>query len=381
MTVSTTSHTTTAAGGSTPYRVLFCDLRTDRPLDVLPLRDVSLDDYIGRPGSLSGTVPVPNAALADRVRRIEEGRTAVYLERGGDLWWGGVLWTSTLQADDKGVLTLALQAATFDSYAARRRIRRDLTYTGLDQLEIARRLWQHIQVDTPGGDIGVTTGTETSGVLRDMAWRDGDETPVDEAFKQLAEVENGFEHHIAVYRDPVSGDRVKRLRLGHPKLFTGHTDLVLDRPGPVLAYSFPRDATRGGTTARARGASANTDQSQESRPVLSAEHVAQDLIDGGWPRVDLSSDHSSVTSVASLNALAAAQLAEARGAVVIPEVTIRLDERSPVPPMLLGRTVRLRITDEWYAEGLDARYRVIGVKVAPPQRGRPETAELFLEAL
>ncbi|MFG2330582.1 hypothetical protein ACGFMM_13215 [Streptomyces sp. NPDC048604] len=367
------------SGAASPYRVLFCDLRTDRPIDVLPLRDVSLDDYIGRPGSLTGSIPVPDAALAERVRRIEDGRTAVYLERGGDLWWGGILWTSTLQADDKGVLTLALQAATFDSYAARRRIRKDLYYAAQDQLDIARKLWDHIQ-GTPGGDIGVTTGTETSGILRDTSWRDGDETAVDEAFRQLAEVEGGFEYHIAVYRDPVGGQRVKRLRLGHPKLLTGSTDLVLDRPGAVLSYAFPRDATRGGTTARARGASANSDQSQESRPAISAEHVAQDLIDGGFPRIDLASDHSSVSSVATLNALAAAQLAESRGAVVIPEVTVRLDDRAPVPPMLLGRTVRLRITDEWHPQGLDARYRVIGVKVAPPQRGRPETAELFLEA-
>lgn len=363
-----------------PYRALFCDLRTDRPIDVLPLRDVTIDDYIGRPGSLSGTLAVPNAELADRVRQIEEGRTAVYLERDGDLWWGGIVWTTTLSADEKGGLSLAVQAATFDSYAARRRIRADLGFQRQDQLEIARRLWQHIQ-SAQGGDIGVGVGTETSGVLRDMAWRDGDETPLDEALKQLADAENGFEHHISVHRDVLTGRRVKLLRLGHPRLVSGSPDLVLDRPGPVLRYAFPRDGTRGGTTARARGAAANTDQSQESRPALSREHVAQDLIDGGHPRVDLSSDHSSVTSVPALNALAAAQLAEARGSVVIPEVTVRLNDRDLVPPLLLGRAVRLRITDEWHPDGLDTRFRIIGIKVAPPQRGRPETAELFLEAI
>jgi len=50
-----------------------------------------------------------------------------------------------------------------------------------------------------------------------------------------------------------------------------------------------------------------------------------------------------------------------------------------VPPALLGRTVRLRITDEWWTEGLDTRYRIVGVKVSPAQRGRPDTAELYLE--
>lgn len=115
---------------TTPYRAIFCDLRTDDTIDILPLRDVTVDDYIGKAGSLSGTVPVPNAQVAARVRRIEEGRTAVYLQRGNDLWWGGIIWTSTLQSDDRGVLTLGIQAATFESYAGRRRIRQDLTFSG-----------------------------------------------------------------------------------------------------------------------------------------------------------------------------------------------------------------------------------------------------------
>jgi hypothetical protein len=359
-----------------PYRAIFCDLRTDQPIDILPLRDVSLDDYLGKPGSLSGTIPVPDAALAARVRRIEEGRTSVYLERGGDLWWGGIIWTSTLQASEQGVLTVALQAATFDSYAGRRRIRSDLTYQGVDQLALVRSLWQYLQ-SAEGGNIGVSYGSETSGVTRDASWRDGDETIVADAITQLAALDNGFEHHIAVYRDPATGTRIRQLRLGNPKIVTGATDLVLDRPGAILSYSFPRDATRGGTTARARGATVNDNQVQESRPLYSAELVAQDLITGGHPRIDLSSDHNAVTDTATLASLAAAELAAARGAVVIPSVTIRLDDM--VPPSLLGRTVRIRITDEWFAEGLDARYRIVGARVRPPERGRPDTAELYLE--
>ncbi|WP_328915504.1 MULTISPECIES: hypothetical protein [unclassified Streptomyces] len=360
---------------TTPYRAIFCDLRTDRVFDILPLRDVSLDDYIGKPGSLTGTVPVPDRAIAARARRIAEGRTSVYLERGGDLWWGGVIWTSTLESTDRGVLTLGIQAATFDSYANRRIIRTDLTYTGKEQLELARELWRHLQA-TAGGDIGVSYGTETSDVLRDVSWRDGDETVYYDALDQLAALDGGFEHHISVFRSP-AGERVRQLRLGSPKITTGTTDLVLDMPGSILAYSFPRDATRGGTTARARGDSVNENQAEESRPLYSSEHVAQPLIDAGFPRVDLTADYSSITDIPSLESLAAAELATAQGAVVIPEITIRLDDL--VPPALLGRTVRLRITDDWYVEGLDTRYRIIGAKVTPPQRGRPDTADLYLE--
>ncbi|MFI6286869.1 hypothetical protein ACIBCM_19330 [Streptomyces sp. NPDC051018] len=361
---------------NTPYRAIFCDLLTDRTIDILPLRDVQFDDYIGKPGSLSGTVPVPDTALAARVRRVEEGRTAVYLERGGDLWWGGIIWTSTLQSSERGVLTLGIQAATFDSYAGRRRIRKNLSYASKSQFEVARELWRELQSGA-GGDLRVQYGDEVSATRRTVSWRDGDETVYAEALDQLATLEGGFEHHIAVYRDPATGERIRQLRLGSPVIRTGSTDLVLDRPGAILSYSFPRDATRGGTTARTRGASVNNNQAAESRPLVSAERVADDLIAGGWPRIDLSSDHNEVTSTATLNSLAAAELARARGAVVIPEITIRLG--GVVPPSLLGRSTRIRITDEWHPEGLDARYRIIGVKVSPPQRGRPDTAELYLE--
>ncbi|MFE7585640.1 hypothetical protein ACFU5Y_29195 [Streptomyces gardneri] len=360
----------------TPYRAIFCDLLTDQTLDILPLRDVQFDDYIGKAGSLSGTIPIPDREIAARVRQVQEGRTAVYLERGGDLWWGGIIWTSTLQSNERGVMTLSIQAATFDSYAARRRIRTKIEIKqATDQLAIARKLWEELQKPV-GGNISVEPGEETSTTLRTASWREGDETLYSEALEQLANLDEGFEHQIMVYRDPVDGRRIRQLRLGAPKIRTGATDLVFDRPGTILSYSFPRDATRGGTTAVARGASINSNAAAESRPLFSKEKTSP-LIKGGWPRIDLSSDHNEITNPDTLEKLAESELASAAGAVVIPEITIRLG--GVVPPALLGRSARIRITDEWHNPGLDARYRIIGVKVKPPERGRPDTAELYLE--
>ncbi|MFB6629508.1 hypothetical protein ACFCWY_06415 [Streptomyces sp. NPDC056362] len=370
----------------TPYRAIFCDLLTDQTLDILPLRDVSFDDYIGKAGSLSGTIPIPDQAIADRVKKVREGRTSVYLERGGDLWWGGIVWTSTLQSSGRGVLTLGIQAATFDSYAGRRRIRTDITYdTPTDQVEIARRLWRELDVqsypDAPEGEdprrLGITFGDEIPKFRKTASWRKGDETVYLEALDQLASTEDGFEYQILVYRDPVTGSRIRQLRLGEPKIVTGATDLVFDRPGVILSYSFPYDATRGGTTALARGASTNANAAAESRPIFSTQQYASDLLVDGWPLIDLSSDHNEITDPLALDSVAATELKQARGAVVIPSVSIHLG--GIVPPALLGRVARIRITDEWYSQGLDARYRIVGVKVTPPERGRPDTAELYLE--
>ncbi|MCX2181087.1 hypothetical protein KV205_11170 [Streptomyces sp. SKN60] len=377
----------------TPYRAIFCDLLTDQTLDILPLRDVSIDDYIGKAGSLSGTIPIPNKEIADRVKKVREGRTAVYLERGGDLWWGGIVWTTTLQSSGRGVLTLGVQAATFDSYASRRRIRTDAISftTPTDQLDIARRLWAELDLqDDPSVPpeegkeprrLGITFGNEKSPPetpLRTASWRNGDETVYLDAIEQLASLEKGFEHQILVYRDPNDGRRVRQLRLGSPKINNGAADLVFDRPGSILSYSFPYDATRGGTTALARGASTNANAGTESRPIYPAkQQLATDLLADGWPLLDLSSDHNEVTDTLTLDSLAFRELDDARGTVVIPAISIHLD--GIVPPALLGRFARVRITDEWFSEGLDTRYRIIGVKVTPPERGRPDTAELYLE--
>ncbi|MGA4843788.1 hypothetical protein [Streptomyces sp. G45] len=357
-----------------PYLAYFADLRTNTPIDVLPLQGLEFDDYIGKPGSLSATLPVPNRRVAERVRQILEGRTAVYLERGDQVCWGGIVWTLTPAMDEQGQVTVALQAATFDSYAARRHIRQNLTFTDTDDLTIVRRLWEHIQA-APGGHIGVGYAPAPPGTPRTVAYQDGDETLLEEAVSQLAAMEPGFEYVVSVYRDPATGERAKRLLFGSPRLRIGTGTTVLDLPGDILTYSFPRDATRGGTTARARGGTPEGAQ----RPVISDEMVAQSLIAGGYPRLDTTSDHSNVTAKAALNALARAELAALSGPVVIPAIRVRLS--ADTTPTLLGTTVRLRIRDVWFSEGLDASYRVIGVKVTAPERGRPESAELFLEAL
>ncbi|CAM5418889.1 hypothetical protein GCM10010222_08720 [Streptomyces tanashiensis] len=362
----------------TPYRAIFCDLWSDTTLDILPLRDVSFEDYIGRAGSLSGTVPIPDREIAERAHRIRPGRTTVYLERGGDLWWGGIVWTTNLQASDRGVLTLGVQASTFDSYATRRRIRTNEFETQFtqptDQFVIARSLWRSLSDGLGLSRIDVGDGDEAPGALRTASWRYGDETVYQEALDQLGA--QGLEYQIQVYRDPSEGTRVRRLKLGSP-IRTGATDMVFDRPGSILSYSIPDDATRGGTTALARGASTNSNAGTESRPTLSDVKVPTKPLPDLWPQLDLSSDHNDISDKSTLNALAQAEVDTPWGSVQIPEISIRLG--GIVPPTLLGRTARIRITDEWHPTGLDARYRIVGVKVRPAERGRPDTAELALE--
>ncbi|WP_186776951.1 hypothetical protein [Streptomyces salinarius] len=366
------------ASVTTPvYRALFCDLRTDRLLDVLPLTETKFDDYIGKPGSLSATVPLPEGSLAARARAaLQPGRTAVWLERDGDIWWGGVLWTCTPVSDEQGRLKVQFQAGTFDSYLDHRILGQDLAGTGLDQFDIARTLVAHAQ-EQAGGDIGISLGHERSGVVRDYAYAYSALARVRELLDKLGQLSDGFEWRIRCYRD-AEGRRVKRLQLGHPRIRTGHTDIVLDHPGPVLTYSLPTDSTVQANVWVARGESANTDQSQDSQPLTVREELPGDLA-SGWPRLEATSDHGGVADEATLRSLARAELARQNRPEVIPELTVLLDGR--ITPALLGAGIRLRIHDLWHHEGLDTAYRIVGIAVTPPQRTKAETAVLYLEGV
>ncbi|MEU3222605.1 hypothetical protein ABZ695_05530 [Streptomyces sp. NPDC006976] len=349
-------------------------------LDVLPVTDVSFDDYIGKTGSASATVPLPNRAVAARARAaVEPGRTALWIERGPEIWWGGVLWTANLTSNERGFLGLQVQAGGWASYLDHRAILHTQEAVQVDQYDIVRGLLDYA-ASLPGGDIGIEYDAEQlSGVKRDRTYRRYDVPRIREVIDQLAAVEGGFEWRIASFRDPGSGRRVKRLQLGSPVIRTGASDVVLDHPGPVMSYAWPVDATVRANAWQARGASDNKNQTKESLPLMSELLDDDEQLGIGWPRLDGTSDYSTVTEQATLDAHARADLAAALHPQTIPEVTVALD-RTPLSPSLLGATVRVRIRDLWWAEGLDRRYRVVGLAISPPLRGRPETAKLSLEA-
>lgn len=361
-----------------PYRLRVFDLVTGQPLGRLPVRDVAYEDYIGRSGSLTGTIPVPDAATAQRVQEIlQEGRAEVDLERAGQVLWSGPVWTATPTAEDRGRYTCPIRASGLESYyREHHQLRTDLTYTGTDQLAIARALIAYT-ASRPGGDLGLEVDTgQLSGVLRDRTYSRYDQPYIGQLLDQLASVEDGFEWRIQTYADS-SGTRHRALRLGYPKLTAGSADLPLKMPGAIVGYSLPRDATVQANCWQSRGATSNSDQASSSVPLMSALLETPDDIADGWPLLDGSSDYSTVTDQATLDSHAAADLARVVRPVVIPSVAIRTDA---VTQPQLGSHVLLKIRDIWYPNTLTARYRVVGLRCRPAERGRPDLTDLFLEA-
>lgn len=363
----------------TAYRLLACDLITDQVMDVLPIQGLSFDDYIGKTGSLSGTIPVPDAAMAARVQgAIVSGRTMLWLERDQNIVWSGICWVDTPTRSERGLWSLPIQGAGTESYfRLHRQVTETQVFTGADQLDIARGLITYAQ-GKAGGNIGVEIDpTLMSGTTRTRTYLSYDLGYVGQLIDQLGATQGGFEWRINGYRD-AAGARHKMLQLGYPTIQVGSTDTVLNSPGPITAYKLPRDATVQANAWTARGASVNTNQAATSYPLMSGPWTTPGDYAIGWPRLDGSADYSTTDVQADLDLRAQADLARQVRPVLIPQVRINLAATS-LPQ--LGSTVRLRIRDLWYPNGYDARFRVVGYTVTPPERGRPETADLYLEAL
>nr|WP_206442049.1 hypothetical protein [Streptomyces boncukensis] len=353
-------------------------MRTDQVIDALPLSGASIEDYIGKSGTMSGTLTAPDAATAERIKTaVTPGRTAVWIERDRAIWWGGIVWTANLTSAERATPAKAeIQAATFDSYLDHRLVTTNVTFEEVEQFDIARRLVDYAQ-EADGGDIGIRTSARTSsGIKRTREYSRYDLPKVRALLDKLAAVRDGFEWRIHCYRD-TSGERVKELQLGHPLIRTTRSDAetVLDYPGPVTSYKFPYDATTRATHWRSRGATTGT----SNRPLLSSPHYVTGAIEDGWPRLDGTSDHTTVKTKKTLDDHAAADLTEAWTREVVPEITVNLDA-ARLTPAILGATIRLRIADVWTAVGFTGRYRVVGFTVRAPERGQAETAVLHLDA-
>lgn len=353
----------------TAYRIKFASLLSDANLDEFPFTGVGMETRIGAAGAMSGSIPIARGdkATGARIAAVRaSGASAVYVYRNGVPWWGGALWTKTLGSNEHGMPSVAINAATLESYLDRVQLGSDLpAMTSVDQLDIARSFITHMQAD-PYANIGLAYDSLESGVIRDRVLYTAASRPSYlKMLSDLASLDQGFEFTIQVLTDPTTGVRTRRLRLGYPTL-SGGVGHRISKPGAILSYSWPEDGTRAATYLMATGSSAQ-----------STVHTNATALTIGYPRLDLTTSYGTITDAPTLEKHATADLALAAPPVVVPTVRVRLDA-TDLTPQSLGDTVTLAIQDELFPNGITASYRLVGMTIAPPERGKPETCDLIL---
>lgn len=353
---------------STDWSYLLADLMTDTALEELPLSGVSFDSHVNGYGELRAGLDLSSddAGTLDLPGLLQAGERALYAYRDGRLVWAGILWRVS-RPQSTGVVTL--QCFEFESYLERRLLLTDLIATGLEQLELARRLVEVAQ-DVPGGSIGLVPLYDTpSGVLRTLTWAGTDARTVLSLLSDLADSEDGFDFRAETIQDS-DGGRARMLRLGYPRLGQRAVDsaLVFESPGTILDWTDEWDGWRSVTSQIEVGQDSATTPPVPLRVTALSDLVAT----RNAPLLEqVSTDHNTLTDPVVLAAAARTGLASAPLPVYTATAVVQAGADPALGSYQPGDEARFEVTDLFYragrdgSAGLSVALRILSMAVDP----------------
>lgn len=359
---------------TTTYRYFFANLLTNEIIAELPLTGVTFTQQLNQAGTLHGHLLLSGMATAEFNVNASTipAKTAIYVDRNGVLVWGGVIWGRSYNSTEQ---RLSLIAREFESYFERRRITQTVSFTNTDQLVIARTLIDDAQ-NVAYGDIGVITGSETSGILIDRTYYYYELKGVYPALQDLSRAEDGFDFNIKVEYDPITEEPIKTLTLGYPRSGSIYDvndpdALVFIFPaGNIVQYEYPEDGAIAANSVYAQGAGSN-----EGKLIENAQDATK--FAEGWALLEDQANYSDITDVTLLQELALGQV----NATAYPPTVIKIVVPASITPEFgtyeIGDDARLIITDERFPETLDAVYRIVALNVEPGENG-PERVTITL---
>ncbi len=358
------------------YRYLFADLITNQVIGELPLTSVNYTQTLNNYGTLSGLIMLSDPAEVNLniTNATQPARTALYVDRDGVLVWGGIIWQRQYDSNSQ---SLTITAQEFESYFDHRRINTTQTFTNTDQLAIVRSLINTAQ-GVINGNIGVTVGTETSGVLVNRTFAAYEQKTVFNAMLDLSQSGSGFDFAIVPSYN-ATGQIIKTLKLGYPLLgnrwsASSRSAPVFEFPaGNVIEYSYAEDGSTVANSFTAIGAGSNDGQAQQTATNLG-------LLQAGWPLLEDVGNYTDLVDYSLLGNLAVGRLTASQ----LPPVSLQLTAPPYIDPVLgnygIGDDIRVRIVDDRFPNGLDQIYRLVALNVSPGETsGERATLSLTLK--
>lgn len=374
------------------YRYIFADLLTNATLAELPLKRVSFSQMLNGVGTFTGYLPIgdPQVAKLQPWTQTPGGRTALYVDRGGRIVWGGIVVTrrysegSTAQGS-VGSFMMEIDASEFMWYFREKRIiTADTTFTAADQMTIPGSLINTAQ-SVRGGNIGVNVPSfPNSGVARTITWKGTDRKKVGQAIIDMSQLDQGYDWAIRVdygLGGQPAGVPGKQLALGYPRLGIPFTTSgwMFEFPGNISDYSWSEDSSLQAITAYVQGNGTGSTMVQSSNTVTS-------FLDAGYPLLE---DVFQAKDQTDPNLIAARAVAAAKAyssPIALPQIVVRADRDPVLGSYAVGDDANIRITSPQYPAqpgtvGYDVFWRIVGINVQPQDDGQPEDVFLTLGAI
>lgn len=351
------------------YTYILCDLITDNLITQLPFESVTFDRAINKAGNFRASFGLNRTGFdnQDVLDATQPGRTALYVDRDGQLVWGGIIWSRTWQEMGN---SLQFTAQTFDSYFSQVDIDHTLAYTKTDQLVIVKSIIQDMQ-NTPSSNIGIQLPTSfpssTINTSRDATFNWYEFWDYGKAITHMTDLDGGPDYTIDVFYDS-AGNRIKYLNLAN-KLGTDF-EYPFQYPGNITNYWYPENAAKGATRAVGIGTGEGSS--------IAHSRIDSNLIGWGYPKLTqfMTDKRLNKTDIASkTQAFLNANLVP----VSIPTFQVEANLDPQFGEYQLGDTVRVFVESARFPSGLAFKSRIIGWSVTPAQSNSRETVTLTLD--
>jgi hypothetical protein len=345
-----------------PDRVLVQHALTGAWLSTaLPVTDLEYGPELSGPGELRGRLSP--RLVAQHPTLADPGNTMIYVESGGQIEWGGLVWDVRSQGD-----TYSLEGASWSSYLMKRY---DLDgehgdrgpYTYADRCQVIRNIWAYAQ-SVPDGDIGVTVDATTStskigtpAEPHHSRWYDF--TSLGDQVDALVSDQGTPEYTCVTEWNSSKTAIVKRIQLGWPRLGTRRTDIEFS--SGVNIIEEPEETLSGDEYAQVVIGTGAGDGSAKLKQISAVRN--------GRLRLEAVAAFPEVNGNDTLKQRVEWERAWRQTLGAVERVTIRDTPAAPFGAWQVGDDVYVRIHNAWTS--YTGWCRVTGWTIQPTARGGP----------
>lgn len=385
------------------YTVYAYDLNTNTPLAELPASGLQFTSRLNDAGNCSFNMQLSDPRIQAISPRTVTApwKVALYIDRDGVLVWGGII---TNRSIDSSTRVATIQAREFLCWTDQRVIASDYDSQTLMNLGYIQRgtqtsdgitasnfvgaidpaiLLRMVFQDavTAKGGIGISIPSTTTNLPKlQPGYRKSQFTTISQVINDITGMimpgYGGLDVAVQVAWGAGGTAPTKALVLSAPRAGRVGTQsgIVFDL-GKAISWSWPEDGTQFGTDMTITGASTG------NTPITGTDSANQPTGGlGQTPRLDLISNHPNLLTQDAVQKMASAYALMYGQPLATPQATFpTADLATPLGTWIIGDDARVLapMGDEWFPNGLDQVWRIVGHTVTVPNEGVPTAALTF----
>lgn len=339
------------------FTFLACNLLNNEILAEVPMLGGSkIGKTLSGTGQVDGSIPLgdPKYQGLDLIQATEPNQTALYVDYGGSIIWGGMNWGRDYESENK---QLKLTSIEFMSYFTKRFLTVNSSslfpVNDVDAARIVRELINWAQAQSHGNML-IQVGGEVTGVLVDFDIKSYEYKNIGEAITELAQQDQGFDVSVDCRYDQF--DRPTRyLVIEAPERGRKfeQTGFKFEKPGNLLKYTYPEDGTVQTTVTHGLGKG-------DGDTMVRTDAEMPILYQQGYPKLEGVASFKDVASPARLDRMTIAQQLLNQLPLNVMTATVARNSDPVFGSYIEGDGVQFTVTDERFPTRTVLKKRIVG---------------------